>query len=121
MIIKKGKKMAELIEKFRNTRFPNWMRQVKAEEQMHKVEAANDNIVNSEMADVRNKINLSGELHRAYIESLLHDRCGNFYLRASHKRRLLRYYKKCQNFHEWLDEAEKNVKQVLFKGNADER
>lgn len=37
--------MTSLIEKFRNVRFPNWLRQVKADSMKTGVQAANDNIV----------------------------------------------------------------------------
>lgn len=124
MIIKKGKKMAELIEKFKNTRFPNWMRQVKAENQIHKVEAANDNItplcqshlLYGHLPDYIKTKNLLREYEKAFIPKFR----LNLKLPVSLKRRLFRNKKNRQKVRKWIDEVEKIVNEAVLGNGADE-
>lgn len=140
--------MTSLIEKFKNVRFPNWMRQIKTDYPMPEVKAANDNINSLVTAD-DDKVVLFDELQRAYIEALLYDKGAiNFQRPQKHvifmaqdmlpsdvidsfkfklkmpvsvKRRLRRDKKNYQKVREWLNEVEKSVNQALFMSNANKR
>ena len=140
--------MTSLIEKFKNVRFPNWMRQIKTDYPMLEVKAANDNINSLATAD-DDKVVLFDEFQRVYLETLLYDKGAiNFQrhqkhvifmtqdmlpsdvidsfkfklkMRVSVKRRLHRDKKNYQKVRECLNEVERSVNQALFGGNADER
>ena len=117
----KGKKMTSLIEKFRNTNFPNWMRGIKA---------ANDNMPP-----------VSRNIYHTYNNFFLYERRGfeqqqsskdtdiaalmpgykvKLRLPISLKRRLRRDKEHYQKVREWLDEMEQSVNQDFFGDNADE-
>ncbi len=141
--------MTSLIEKFKNVRFPNWMRQIKTDYPMPEVKAANDNINSSVAAADDDKVVLFDELQRAYIEALLYGKGSiNFQRPQKHvifmaqdmlpsdvidsfkfklkmpvsvKRRLRRDKKNYQKVREWLNEVEKSVNQALFMSNANKR
>lgn len=139
--------MTSLLEKFRNTRFPNWMRQIKASEPEEFFRAANDNDINS-MAMDAGKFILSDELKKTYIENLLYSRekirlssqryavfvrketlppnviaSVKFKLKmpVSLKRRLCRNKQNYQKVREWIDEMEKSINQAFEECNSDER
>lgn len=113
--------MTSLIEKFRNTNFPNWMRGIKA---------ANDNMPP-----------VSRNIYHTYNNFFLYERRGfeqqqsskdtgiatlmpgykvKLRLPISLKRRLRRDKEHYQKVREWLDEMEKSVNQDFFGDNADE-
>lgn len=66
--------MTSLIEKFKNVRFPNWMRQIKTDYPMSEVKAANDNVNSSVAAADADRSSVIDEMHRAYLEYLLFGR-----------------------------------------------
>lgn len=123
--------MGELIDKFRNVRFPNWMRASKSDYPLPPISAANDNekkLYESEAKDI-SSLYLSAPCNLTVInlrkppKNFLrkHSKIVKLKLSASVKRRLRQDKMSYQKVREWLDEAEKIVNQNLFGADADER
>lgn len=123
--------MGELFEKFKNERFPNWMRAGKSDYPLPPISVANDNekkIYESEAKDISG-LYFSVPCNLTVINLIKppkdflrkHPKIVKLKLLASVKRRLRQDKMNYQKVREWLDEAEKIVNQNLFGTDADER
>lgn len=119
--------MDGLLDKFKNVRFPNWMRSVKSEEKFRsEIHVANDNLKNSAPNNhVVGAATVSVNIDPAYLGQdysylLVKELQGDFIepvklkLPASTKRRLRKDKRKYALVRKWLKYAEKKVNEDLF-------